>query len=152
MIKLEKSPSPWAIVWKNPVFWFAIALGLADGSIRNFVPATFPIFSRELGATLRQMGDTQFLFYISSLIFGAVGGPVLTRIGLDRGAVIALGLAGTSLVMIGFAHQFTIVLIASGMLGLAIVSLVVIVSSIITRHFAERRQSIFLLSGLSDAT
>jgi fucose permease len=105
-----------------------------------------------MGASLKQMGDTQFLFYLSSLIFGAVGGRLLVLIGLNRGAVIALGLAGSSLLLIGFAHQFSTVLVATGLLGLAIVALVVIVSSIITRHFNERRQSVFLLSGLSDAS
>jgi MFS family permease len=152
MKKTEKSSSALAMVWKNPVFWFAIALGLTDGSIRNFVPATFPVFSRELGASLKQMGDTQFLFYVSSLIFAAIGGPTLALTGLNRGAVIALGMAGTSLLLIGFTREFAIVLIATGMLGLAIVALVVITSSIITRHFPERRQSVFLLSGLSDAS
>ena len=152
MTKNEKSSSALAAVSRDPIFWFAIALGLADGSVRNFVPATFPIFHREMGATLRQMGDTQFLFYLSSLIFGAVGGPLLALIGLSRGAVIALAIAGTSLLLIGFAHQFGTVLLATGLLGLAIVALVVIVSSIISRHFNERRQSVFLLSGLSDAS
>lgn len=129
MTKTGKSSSALAVVWKCPIFWFAIALGLADGSVRNFVPATFPIFSHEMGASLKQMGDTQFLFYLSSLVFGAVGGPMLALIGLNRGAVISLSMAVTSLLLIGFAHQFTPVLIASGTLGLAIVALVVIVEA-----------------------
>jgi fucose permease len=152
MTKNEKSSSALAMVWKDPIFWFAIALGLADGCVRNFVPSTFPIFHHEMSATLRQMGDTQFLFYLSSLIFGVVGGPLLAMIGLNRGAVIALAMAATSLGLIGFAHHFSTVLWATGLLGLAIVALVVIVSSIITRHFSARRQSVFLLSGLSDAS
>jgi len=152
MIKNENSSFALAAVCKDPIFWFAVALGLADGCVRNFVPSTFPTFHREMGASLRQMGDTQFLFYLSSLIFGAVGGPLLAMIGLNRGAVIALAMAATSLALIGFAHQFSTVLMATGLLGLAIVALVVIISSIISLHFSARRQSVFLLSGLSDAS
>jgi MFS transporter, FSR family, fosmidomycin resistance protein len=139
-------------VWKNPIFWFAVALGLADGGVRNFVPATFPIFYREMGASLAQMGKTQFLFYLSSLIFGLVGGPLLAFAGLKRSAIVALGAAAFSLVLIGSAHHFQFVLIGSGLLGLAIVALVVIVSSLVSRHFQARRQSVFLLTGLSDAS
>ena len=139
-------------VWKDPIFWFAIALGLADGCVRNFVPTTFPIFSRDMGATLRQMGATQFLFYLSSLIFAVIGGTVLTIIGLRRSAMIALVLVGASLILIGFAHAFIAVLVGSALLGLAIVALVVIISSIVSGHFSTRRQSVFLLSGLSDAS
>ncbi|MGH9511423.1 MAG: MFS transporter [Terriglobales bacterium] len=128
-----------------------MALGLADGGVRNFVPATFPIFHREMGASLEQMGKTQFLFYLSSLIFAVVGGSLLARAGLRRSAVVALTLAAISLLLIGHTHNFTFVLLGTGLLGLAIVALVVIVSSIISRHFQARRQSVFLLTGLSDA-
>jgi hypothetical protein len=60
MIKNENSSSALAAVCKDPIFWFAIALGLADGCARNFVPATFPPFHREMGASLRQMGIRNF--------------------------------------------------------------------------------------------
>jgi MFS family permease len=139
-------------VWRVPIFWFAIALGLADGGIRNFVPATFPIFAHEMGATLRQMGDTQFLFYLSSLVFAVVGGPLLAWIGLKKASIAALALAGCTLILIGLSHSFDVVLIGSALLGFAIVGIVVIVSSLISKNFSERRQSVFLLSGLSDAS
>jgi MFS family permease len=140
-----------ARIWKDPIFWFVIALGLADGSVRNFVPATFPIFHREMGASLAQMGKTQFLFYLSSLIFGVVGGPLLAFAGLKRAAVGALAIACGSLLLIGFTQSFTVVLLAAGLLGLGIVAIVVIISSLVSGHFGARRQSVFLLSGLSDA-
>jgi MFS family permease len=138
-------------IWKDPIFWFAVVLGLADGGVRNFVPATFPIFSREMGASLAQMGKTQFLFYLSSLIFGVVGGPLLALAGLKRSAMIALITAAVSLTLIGLTHNFSFVLAGAGLLGLAIVALVVVVSSMISGHFQARRQSVFLLTGLSDA-
>ena len=147
-----KSSGAAGAIAANPIFWFAIALGFGDGCVRNFVPATFPIFHLEMGTSLDQMGETQFLFYLSSLIFAIVGGPVLATIGLNWGAAMAVVMAAISLLFIGFAHQFGIVLVATAVLGFAIVAMVVIVSSIITANFSEQRQSIFLLSGLSDAS
>jgi MFS family permease len=148
--KSEKTP-PGGRIWKDPIFWFAIALGLAEGGVRNFVPATFPVFSREMGASLKQMGDTQFLFYLSSLVFGAVGGPLLALAGLKRSAIAALALAAVSLLLVGATHHFDMVLVAAALLGFAIVSLVVIISAMVSGHFNARRQSVFLLTGLSDA-
>lgn len=151
MTRREKSPAL-ARIWKDPIFWFAIAIGLVDGGVRNFVPATFPVFHREMGASLTQMGDSQFLFYLSSLIFGVVGGPLLAVAGLKRAAIGAFSIAGISLLLIGLARNFDLVLVASTMLGLAIVALVVIISAMVSGHFRENRQSVFLLTGLSDAS
>lgn len=151
MTKNENSPA-FGRIWKDPIFWFAVALGLADGGVRNFIPATFPIFSREMGASLEQMGSTQFLFYLSSLIFAAVGGPLLGLAGLKRSAMAALTIAGVSLFLVGLAHSFSIVLVGAALLGLAITALVVIISSMVSGHFYARRQSVFLLTGLSDAS
>jgi fucose permease len=105
-----------------------------------------------MGASLNQMGHTQFLFYLSSLIFGIVGGSLLAIAGLKRAAMGALALAACSLVLIGSTRTFTPVLVGTGLLGLAIVALVVIVSSMVSKHFYARRQSVFLLTGLSDAS
>jgi MFS family permease len=139
-------------IWKDPLFWFIIAVGLGYGSVRNFLPTTFPILRREMGATLENMGQAEFLFYLSSVLIGMLGGPVLAVLGLKRAAIGALTLSSLSLLVMGSAGRIGLVLICSGTLGLAIVSLVVIMGSTISNHFKERRQSVFLLTGLSDAS
>jgi len=132
-------------VWTDPVFWFLIALGLGYGSIFNILPASFPIFRREFGATLEQMGRSQFLYFGSSLAFSIVGGAVIGRIGLRRSAMVALIIAGTAVLLIGTAAKFNVVLAGAVFFGFSIAALVVIGSSIISGHFVENRQSVFSL-------
>src|SRR5579864_9328449 len=79
-------------VWKDPVFWFLIALGLGYGSVFNFLVVSFPVFRREFGATLEQMGRSQFFYFGSSLLFSLVGGALIGRLGLRRSAMFALSL------------------------------------------------------------
>jgi MFS family permease len=152
MTGTELSPATSEPVWKDPLFWFVIAVGLGYGGVRNFLPTTFPIFRHELGATLEQLGKTEFLFYLSSVLIGVLGGSVLGLLGLKQTAAIALGLAGVSLLLVGLAKGVGIILLCAGMLGLAIVSLVVVISSMISAHFHTRRQSVFFLTGLADAS
>ena len=139
-------------MWRDPLLWFCLAVGLGYGGVRNFLPATFPIFQRELHASLGQMGQTQFYFYLSSLAFGFLGGPILVILGLKRAAVTALTLAAISLLLVGGARSFNLVIFTAPLFGLTICALVVIVSSAISGHFHARRQSVFLLTGLSDAS
>jgi MFS family permease len=152
MAQTETSPIASEPVWKDPLFWFVIAVGLAYGGVRNFLPTTFPLLRHELGATLAQLGQAEFLFYLSSALIGILGGSVLALIGLKRAAVAALALTAASLLVIGLARRMDLILLSAGTLGLAIVSLVVIVGSTISAHFHDRRQSVFLLTGLSDAS
>jgi MFS family permease len=152
MSKTDTSGVPSPAIWKDPLFWFIIAVGLGYGSVRNFLPTTFPVLRREMGATLENMGQAEFLFYLSSVLIGVLGGTVLAWLGLKRAAVGALALTSLSLLVMGSAGKIGLVLLCSGTLGLAIVSLVVIMGSTISNHFHERRQSVFLLTGLSDAS
>jgi MFS family permease len=152
MTKPEVSAVGSEPIWKDPLFWFVIAAGLGYGGVRNFLPTTFPILRHELGATLEQLGKTEFLFYLSSVLIGALGGPVLALLGLKRTAMAALGLAGVSLLLIGLAKRVDVILLCAAMLGLAIVSMVVVISSMISAHFHARRQSVFLLTSLADAS
>jgi MFS family permease len=152
MTKTEVSPVASEPIWKDPLFWFVMAAGLGYGGVRNFLPTTFPILRHELGATLEQLGKTEFLFYLSSVLIGVLGGPVLALLGLKRTAMAALGLAGVSLLLIGLAKKVDVILLCAAMLGLAIVSMIVVISSMISAHFHARRQSVFLLTGLADAS
>lgn len=138
-------------VWKDSLFWFVIAAGLGYGGVRNFVPATFPLFHRDMRATLTQMGQSQFLFYLSSIVFAILGSPILVRLGLKRAAAAAFLLLAVSLILVAEARRFGLVLISAPLSGLAVCALVVIVSSAVSQHFPRIRQSVFLLTGLSDA-
>jgi len=138
-------------IWKDPVFWFVIVLGLGYGAVYNILPTSFPIFYREFGTSLRQMGYAQSIFFISCLVFSVVGGPAISAFGLKRSAIVALAMAGILLVVIGGAHDFRSVLLCAGLYGFSIIALVVIECSIVSGHFREGRQSVFFLVSLSDS-
>ncbi len=152
MTENKSSPVVTEPIWKDPFFWFVIAIGFGYGFVRNFLPTTFPILRHELGATLEQLGRTEFLFYLSSVLIGVLGGPVIAWLGLKRTCVAALAVAGSSLLLIGLARGVDAILLSAAALGLAIVSLVVVVGATISSHFHAQRQSVFLLTGLSDAS
>ena len=139
-------------IWKDPVFWFVIVLGVGYGAVYNILPVSFPVFFREFGASLGQMGHVQSIFFISCLVFSVVGGPAIAAYGLKRSAMAALALAGAVLVVIGGAHRFNLVLLCAGFFGFSIIGLVVIENSIISGHFREKRQSVFFLTSLSDSS
>ena len=105
MTETERSPVASEPIWKDPLFWFVIAVGLGYGGVRNFLPTTFPLLRHELGATLEQLGRTEFLFYLSSVLIGVLGGPVLAWLGLKRTCVGALAVAGLSLLLIGSGQR-----------------------------------------------
>ncbi len=138
-------------IWKDQVFWFVIALGVGYGAVYNFLPASFPAFTRQFNCSLAQLGQIQLLFFLSGLAFSVVGGPVVARLGLKRSAMVAFAIAGGALLLIAESRHFAVVLIGSVLFGFAISAMVVINSSIISGHFSERRQSVFLITGLSDA-
>jgi len=138
-------------IWKDQVFWFVIALGVGYGAVYNFLPASFPAFTRQFNCSLAQLGQIQLLFFLSGLAFSVVGGPVVALLGLKRSAIVAFAIAGGALLLIAESRHFAVVLIGSVLFGFDISAMVVINSSIISGHFSERRQSVFLITGLSDA-
>ncbi len=138
-------------IWKDPIFWFVIALGVGYGAVYNILPVTFPIFRREFGASLEQMGHSQSLFFIASLFFSLIAGPTIAILGLKRAALVALTVAASALLVIGSAHHFGIILIIAPLYGFSIIALVVVSNSLVSRHFGEMRQSVFFVTGLSDA-
>jgi len=133
------------------VFWFVIALGVGYGAVFNFLPATFPVFTRQFGTSLAQMGQLQLLFFLSSLGFSLVGGPLVARLGLKKSAILAFSLAACALLLIAESRHFVLILIGAAIFGFTISAMVVINLSIISGHFSEKRQSVFLIAGLSDA-
>jgi MFS family permease len=138
-------------IWKDSVFWFVIALGVGYGAVYNFLPVSFPAFVRQFGCSLAQMGQLQFVFFLSGLGFSLVGGSLISLVGLKRSAILAFSLAALSLLLISKSRHFFPVLVGATLFGFSISAMIVINSSIISGHFRSRRQSVFFVTGLSDA-
>lgn len=115
-------------------------------AVYNFLPATFPVFKREFGTSLAQMGQVQFIFFLSGIGYSAVGGFLIAVLGLKQCAVSALLLGGSALLLISHVKNFDLVLVAAAIFGFSTACMAVISSSIVTAHFQQRRQSVFSLT------
>jgi MFS family permease len=122
-----------------------LCLGFVWASVYNILPVSFPAFKKVFEATIEQLGRTQLLFFVGGLMFTAVGGQFIERLGLGRAAAITTVLVSMSLVVIGSAAGIQMVLLGAACFGLAMASLDVVCSSMIAEHFGKKRQSIFLL-------
>ena len=76
---------------------------------------------------------------------------LVALLGLKRSAILSFAVAAGALLLISESRYFVLVLIGSALFGFAISAMVVIDSSIISGHFSQRRQSVCLITGLSDA-
>jgi MFS family permease len=127
------------------VLWFILCLGFFWASVYNILPVSFPAFKEVFGATTEQMGRTQLFFFAGGLMFTAVGGYFIERLGSGRAAAATALLTSLSLFVIGSASGIPVVLLGASCFGLAMASLDVVCSSMIAERFGKKRQSIFLL-------
>jgi len=139
-------------IWKDPLIWFVLGLYFISTAIMNFLPVTFPIFRRVFGSTLEQLGRIQVCYYGSAVVFTIGGGWFVGRLGYRRAIVVALAAIAASLVIVGSAQSYTIVLVGAFCFGLGVLSISVTTASIIGEHFGAIRQRLFLLQGISGST
>ena len=122
-------------IWKDPLIWFVLGLYFISTAIMNFLPVTFPIFRRVFGSTLEQLGRIQVCYYGSAVVFTIGGGWFVGRLGYRRAIVVALAVIAASLVIVGSAQSYTIVLVGAFCFGLGVLSISVTTASIIGEHF-----------------
>lgn len=139
-------------VWHDPVLWFVLALVFVYAGVYNCLPISFPVFKQVFAANLEQMGRSQFLFFISGIVFSLIGGWIIGRTGLRRALAGALLAVAAALSIIGGAIGFPMVLLGAFGFGLAMAALAVVYSSVISAHFGDKRQSVFFLAGLADGS
>jgi fucose permease len=137
--------------WGDPVLWFVLTAAFAYGAVFNLLPVMFPVFRSEFGANFEQLGRTQLLFFISSLLVSVLGGWTIGRAGFRNAAAGSVALLAAGSLTIAVAPRFAVVLGGAFLFGLAIAALVVVCNSIISEHFGERRQSVFSVFGIFDA-
>jgi MFS family permease len=138
-------------IWKLQILWFALALGLLEGSLFNFLPVSFPVFRHFFGATFEQLGRIQLLFFASGMLLSVGGGWLVGRLGLHAAAIIATLFVILGLLGIGNAPNILVVLIGSFCFGLAIQGVILVSNSIMAENFSDGRQTVFFLWSLCDA-
>jgi MFS transporter, FSR family, fosmidomycin resistance protein len=139
-------------IWKDPLIWFVLGLYFISTAIMNFLPVTFPVFRRVFGSTLEQLGRIQVCYYGSAVVFTLGGGWFVGRLGYRRAIAVALAVIAASLVTIGSAQSYAMVLVGAFCFGLGVLSISVTTASIIGEHFGAIRQRLFLLQGMSGST
>jgi MFS family permease len=132
-------------LWSREIYWFVISLGFIWALVYNILPVSFPAFRNVFGATTEQMGRSQLLYFIGGLIYTAVGGVFIDRLGLRWAAIVTVLSVAATLAIIGSAPGMPLIMVGAFGFGIAMASLDVVCSALIARHFAERRQSVFLL-------
>ena len=136
---------------RDPILWLVLSLSLVIGAIYNALPVSFPVFKRVFAATLEEMGRIQFLFFASALAAGLGGGWFIGHFGLRHSLVVTLTFLAATLILIGSAPGFVLVLPGAFCFGLAVASVVVMTLSLISEHFVGRLQSVYFLAGICDA-
>lgn len=133
------------------LLWFVLALGFLDGAIFNFLPVTFPVFVRQFGSTLEQLGRLQLVFFLSTLAFSVFGGALIGRLGLARAGAAVLALLVAAFVTIAGAPGFPVLLLGGVGFGVGLSGIEVVSNAMISDNFPERRQSIFFVWGIINA-
>src|SRR5581483_1720918 len=130
---------------------FLMALAVIDGGVFNFVPVTFPAFSREFGVGLEQMGRSQFFLFAATLTFSVIGGWFVTALGTRRAAAAALSGLAAAFLGIATGSNFNAVMAAIVLFGISLAAIEVVGGAAITENFGETRQRTFFLWGLMNA-
>ena len=135
-------------IWKDPLVSFVLGVYFVTVAIMNFLPVTFPVFRRVFSATLEQMGRIQFTYYGSAVVFTLGGGWFVSRLGYKRAIAVAFVVVTASLVLIGSAQSYVVLLVGSFTYGVGILSLSVTTMAIIGEHFGSVRQRLFVLHAI----
>ena len=132
-------------------FWFVLVSGTLFGLVLNFIAPAFPAMRETFGATLEQLGRLQLIYFAGGTVFGLAGGWVALRFGPRRGMIIALVMVVAGMLAFGFARTLVGMQIGAALCGVGSMGILVMDGAIISRVFAARRQSVFILLGLTGA-
>ena len=130
----------------NRVTVLTVSIGLAflSGATINWLPVTYAHFEREFAAGLQAQGSTWGLFFVGGIVIAALGGWLTKSLGLKRAASGTLLVLGLGMSIVGGAPLFGVLLIGCFLFGMGMNWMTIVYSTLISSHFQERRQSLFL--------
>lgn len=135
----------------DPLLWFVLGIGVFSGTMQNLLVITFPVFRRTFSAGLESLGTMQSVLFGSALVFSLLSGWITIKLGLRRAVLFNLTLLALTLAAIGAAPDFAFVLVLASCLGFTVAGLDVFPNALIGSAFLDRRQIVYLLSGVSIA-
>ena len=127
-----------------PVIGVSMSLAYLTGATINWLPVTFNIFETEFAAGLEAQGRTGGLFFVGGIFISALGGWLTNSLGIRRATAATLLVLGVGMAVIGLAPLFWVLLIGCFFFGMGGTWMTVVYSTLISGHFDERRQALYL--------
>lgn len=135
----------------DPLLWFVLGIGVFSGAMQNLLVITFPVFRRTFSTNLESLGTMQSVVFGSALVFSLLSGWITLKLGLRQAVLLNLTLLALTLAALGAAPDFAFVLLLASCLGFTVAGLEVFPNALIGSAFLDRRQIVYLLSGVSIA-
>ena len=126
------------------VIGVSMSLAYLAGATINWLPVTFNIFKTEFAAGLEAQGRTWGLFFVGGILIAAIGGWLTNSLGIRRAIAGTLLVLGMGMAVIGLAPFFWVLLIGCFFFGMGGNWMTVVYSTLISAHFDERRQALYL--------
>ena len=126
------------------VIGVSMSLAYLTGTTINWLPVTFNIFETEFAAGLEAQGRTWGLFFVGGILIAALGGWLTNLFGIRRATAGTLFFLGIGMAVIGLAPFFWVLLIGCFFFGIGSNWMTVVYSTLISSHFDDRRQALYL--------
>jgi len=129
---------------RGPFVAFIFALVILQGLTINLMPLLFGTIAQTFELNLRQQGQLQSFFLAGGIVALFVSGYVTETIRAKRSGALAVILIGAGSLLLGLAKTYQHVLIAASVIGLGDFWILSAYSAVITAHFADMRQRMFM--------
>ncbi len=146
---MENNPAemqPRSDKWRSRIVpgVFVFSLVTLQGLSVNLMPLLFGTVAQTFEANMRQQGQLQTFFFGGGILGLLLSGYVTERIGARRSGMLAMELIGVGSLFLGLAGDYGQVLVAAAVIGLGNMWIVSVYSAVITAHFADVRQRMFM--------
>lgn len=125
---------------------YLFSLVALQGLSVNLMPLLFGTVAETFEANLRQQGQLQSFFLGGGILGLLVSGFVTERIGARRSGMVAMELLGAGSLILGLSDAYAQLLVAATVIGLGNFWILAVYSSLITDHFADNRQRMFMFA------
>ena len=123
---------------------FIFSLAVVQGVTINLMPLLFRTMARAFELNLRQEGQLQTAFLAGGIIGLFVSGYATEILRAKKSGLLTILAVGLGSLMLGFGTTYRHVLAAAFVIGLGNMSILAVYSAVITEHFAEMRQRMFM--------
>jgi fucose permease len=135
--------------YRDQLIWLTLALGVFLGLVVCFLPPLFTAMSETYTASFEELGRTQFVFFISGIVYSLSGGWLTAHIGLRGAARLSSLSVALGMVCIALGNSLLSVFIGTVLNGIGSCGLAVTASAIIARCYPDQRQKIFIYFGIA---